>query len=111
MHVWRMEEWGFPHSIAFSGDAPILSQDACHFNTLSSRCLIRTHRDFKGDETWDRPSKRHGKTARSPSISRIRPPTLDFLTTPKRLSSLSWPFSSLLVFSSSINRPAPAAGV
>src|SRR5258705_661010 len=84
----------FTHSTGFSGDAPILSQYACYFNRLPARCLIRTNRHPMGDETWHRPPKHLAKTAPSPSISTMRPPTRSSLATPRRSSSLSWPSSS-----------------
>src|SRR6266850_2506298 len=98
----RMEEFHLelapektrPHSTGFSGDAPILSQYACYFNRLPARCLIRTNRHPMGDETWHRPPTHLAKTAPSPSISTMRPPTRSSLATPRRSSSLSWPSSS-----------------
>ena len=64
-----------PDSTGLSGSASILSRYSCHFNTLISPCLIRTHHRRDGDETWSRPPNPNAKTTPSPSISRIRPPT------------------------------------
>src|SRR5712691_6444343 len=100
----------FPHSIGFSGGAPILSPYACSFNALPSGYLICTDSSLHGDETWDTLPKRHAKTARSPSISTTKRPTASSLTTPRRLLSLSWPFSSRSVFSS-ITKPRVAPAV
>ena len=64
-----------PHSIAFRGKVPILTRYACHFNTLTSPCRIRTHHRRDGDETGHRPPNPNATTAPSPSISTMKPPT------------------------------------
>jgi hypothetical protein len=100
-----------PDSPGFSGNALSFSRYTCHFNMLSSRCLIRANRHPNGDETWNRRPNRRAKTEPSRSISTMKRPTRSSSTMARHSSSLSWPFSSPSACSSATNRPVTVGAV